>query len=97
MLKPLLSTWWYFQQPTKIEVALASVVILIIVLLHRILSALYLCFLHPLSQFSGPSEAARSRRWIYRISDGGLAEETLEKLHEKYREYQILVHLYILF
>lgn len=97
MLQPLLSTWWYFQQPTKIEVALASVVILIIVLLHRTLSALYLCFFHPLSQFSGPSEAARSGRWIYRISDGGLPEETLEKLREKYREYQILVHLYILF
>ncbi|OQD78869.1 hypothetical protein PENANT_c075G09019 [Penicillium antarcticum] len=82
---------WDFQQPTKTEVTLASAAILLIYIFQRILAALYLTFFHPLSQFPGPPKAARSRPYIYTIT-GDHPEITLEKLHEQYREYRILLY-----
>ncbi|KAL4916460.1 cytochrome P450 [Aspergillus aurantiobrunneus] len=46
---------------------------------------LYYRVWHPLSAFRGPSAAATSRHWIFRVTDGGFPEEDLEKLHEKYQ------------
>ncbi|KAJ5753488.1 uncharacterized protein N7511_007641 [Penicillium nucicola] len=83
MAQSFLSTW-NVQQPTKIEVTLASAAILLLYLIQRILNTLYLTSFHPLSQFPGPPKAARSRSYIYTIT-GDHPEETLEKLHEKYQ------------
>ena len=70
------------------EVTFVSVGILLVALIYRTINTLYRCYFHPISRFAGPSEAARSSRWIYRATDGGFPEEELEKFHEKYREYQ---------
>ena len=80
---------WGLQQLMKREAVFVSAGILFLALIYRALNTLYLCFFHPLSRFAGPSEAARSNRWIYRVTDGGFPEEELEKLHEQYREYQL--------
>lgn len=89
MAQILDSTHWGLQALAKREMAFVLAGIVLIVLLYRALNSLYHCYFHPLSRFSGPSEAARSSRWIYRVTDGGFPEEELEKLHESYREYQL--------
>lgn len=85
---------WDLQALAKREVAFVSSGIVLIVLLYRALNTLYCCYFHPLSHFTGPSAAARSNRWIYRVTDGGFPEEELENLHETYREYQLALRCY---
>lgn len=91
MAQIIYSPPWGLQSLAKREVAFVSVGILLLALAYRTINTLYRCHFHPLSRFAGPSGAARSSRWIYRVTDGGFPEEELEKLHEKYREYKRLL------
>ena len=88
MAKILYSPPWGHQSLAEREVAFVPVGILLVALIYRAITTLYRCYFHPISRFAGPSEAARSSRWIYRVTDGGFPEEELEELHGKYREYQ---------
>jgi hypothetical protein len=89
MAQSLLLTWG-FPEFTKRELALGLAAILLIVIANRILYAVHLSFFHPLAQFPGPPKAARSRRYIFRITDSEFPEEILESIHENYREYWLL-------
>lgn len=84
---------WGLQNLLIRNIAFASAAILLVALIYRTINTIYLRSFHPLSRFAGPSEAARSSRWIYRVTDGGFPEEELEQLHEKYREYQLALKL----
>ncbi|GJC84067.1 cytochrome P450 monooxygenase sdnE [Colletotrichum liriopes] len=50
----------------------------------RYLRGLYRQYLHPLSNFPGPPEAAVSDAWIQKQDVGGYPEAVIEKLHKKY-------------
>lgn len=63
---------------------LATTLLLII---YWVLNSVYYRAFHPLSRFTGPSGAATSRHWVYRVTDRGFPEEDFERLHKQYREY----------
>ncbi|KAH8428282.1 cytochrome P450 [Aspergillus melleus] len=65
-----------------IQILTVAVVTLVLVALIK---HLYYRAWHPLASFKGPSAAATSRHWIYRVTDRGFPEEELEKLHEEYQ------------
>lgn len=54
--------------------------------LYRFLVPFYYQHFHALAGFSGPEEAISSRQWVHRLLASGKAEETFERLHEKYRQ-----------
>ena len=61
------------------------------VLLGILIRSIYYRTWHPLSRFRGPSAAATSRHWIYRVTERGFPEEELEKLHQEYREFRLII------
>lgn len=65
----------------------ASILITLVIgigTLH-IVRSIYRRHFHPLSQFSGPPEAALSTKWLYKTNQAGFPEHEFERLHEKYR------------
>jgi hypothetical protein len=72
--------WWSSGLQLEYQVFVA-VIVLVTSYLTRIL---YLVYFHPLSKFSGPTAAAYSTRWIYKLSEQGNVEAELQELHEKY-------------
>ncbi|KAL4888830.1 cytochrome P450 [Aspergillus ambiguus] len=59
--------------------------IAILVVVVFFLKPLYYRTWHPLCRFPGPSAAATSRHWIYRVTERGFPEKELEKLHKEYQ------------
>ncbi|KAE8409546.1 cytochrome P450 [Aspergillus pseudonomiae] len=65
-------------------VSVLTVLIVGIGTLH-IVRSIYRRHFHPLSQFSGPPEAALSTNWLYKTNQGGFPEHEFERLHERYQ------------
>lgn len=46
--------------------------------------------LHPLAKYPGPFEASVTRLWLFRLVQGGKADQKQRKLHQKYGPPRIL-------
>jgi hypothetical protein len=74
-------------QGDRNQFAFLAAIASLVLAAYFLLSRLYYLYFHPLASFPGPTNAASSRRWIYRVTDGGFPEEELERLHKKYRSF----------
>jgi hypothetical protein len=62
----------------------------LIVLAYYVSKRIFHSYFHPLASFAGPSEAALSTEWLDNTYNG-FPEEEFERLHEKYRQFRVLV------
>lgn len=62
----------------------ATIAGLFFALLFFAFRAVYRIYLHPLSKFPGPREAAVSDGWLHKLSRDGHQEEEFERLHQLY-------------
>lgn len=83
-------------QGDRNQLAFLAVIGSLVLAAYFLLSRLYYLYFHPLASFPGPTNAATSRRWIYRITDSGFPEEELEWLHKKHRFVQPILLVFVL-
>jgi hypothetical protein len=62
----------------------AGLLFLFLAFVYKSTQAVYRLYLHPLSGFPGPREAALSTTWLLKLSETGQQEQEFERLHERY-------------
>ncbi|KAB8235276.1 cytochrome P450 [Aspergillus alliaceus] len=72
---------------SSLDVQGAGILIALVIGLgtFHIARSVYRRHFHPLSQFSGPPEAASSTYWLYKTSQAGFPEHEFERLHARYQ------------
>lgn len=70
----------------------ACLLIFLVLIAYKATQALYRVYLHPLSRFPGPREAALSTSWLSKLSRTGLQESETERLHERFGTFGQFEH-----
>jgi cytochrome P450 len=69
----------------------SGVLLLLFAVVYKSWQAIYRLYLHPLSNFPGPREAALSTTWLFNLSQTGQQEQEFERLHQKYRTHALRI------
>ncbi|KAJ3959037.1 hypothetical protein N0V92_004368 [Colletotrichum tropicale] len=80
------TTWQpRFNDPVlSTRIAFSVLAAAFIFVLFTYLRGLYRVYLHPLSNFPGPREAAKSHSWLYQQTQKDYPEDIYEQIHHKY-------------